>query len=271
MKNIVTRTLTGATFVALVVTATFFHAYAFLTLFAVLSGLALWEFYRCAGLKSRRKYADIAGGIYLFVATFFYASGEAGGYIYLPYLLFLLAIFICGLYRKTFDPVRDWAMALLAQFYCVGTLSLLNFIAFESGRYTPVYILIIFIFVWLNDTGAYLVGSRWGTHRLFSRISPLKSWEGFWGGLAVTLTGSLLFIFCCPQLLPTWYHWPALAAIVVTFGTWGDLTESLIKRTYGCKDSGSLLPGHGGVLDRMDSVMLAAPAVYVYLEVFTRN
>jgi phosphatidate cytidylyltransferase len=271
LKNIVTRTFTGLTFATLVTIAIGFHAYTFLALFTLITGLGLWEFYNCARLEGRHRWADIAGGMYLFAATFFYASGTVSGCVYLPYLLFILTLFVRGLYRKTPQPVHDQALALFAQVYCAGLFSLLNFIVFDGGTYMPVYPLIIFAFVWLNDTGAYLIGSQWGKRRLFPRISPYKSWEGFWGGLAVTLTAALLFAGFGPQILPAWFHWPALALIVVTFGTWGDLVESQIKRTYNLKDSGSLLPGHGGILDRADSVMLAAPAVCFYLKCFIQS
>jgi phosphatidate cytidylyltransferase len=274
LKNIVTRTITGAGFIAVIVAATCVHAGGFLGLFALIAGLSLSEFYGFTGIGGWRKRAGIAGGIYLFAATFCYAGGYASNGVLLPYVFFLLLLLIGGLYRKTSQqPVSDWAMALFAQFYCAGLLSSLNFIAFDFSKaaYTPFFILLIFMFIWLNDTGAYLIGSKFGRRRLFSRISPLKSWEGFWGGLAVTLAGSLLLAPIFPEAFPAWYHWPAMAMVTVTFGTWGDLVESLIKRTYGVKDSGTLLPGHGGILDRLDSVMLASPAVGIYLEVLIRN
>jgi phosphatidate cytidylyltransferase len=256
------------------VVATYVHAYSFLGLFTLIAGLVLNEFYGFAGFAGWRKRAGIAGGMYLFAATFCYAGGYVSNGIFLPYLLFLLFLLISGLYRKTSQPVVDWAMDLFAQFYCAGLLSLLNFIAFDFSKpaaYTPFYILLVFTFIWLNDTGAYLIGSRFGKRRLFPRISPLKSWEGFWGGLAVTLAGTLVLPHLFPDMFPAWYHWPALAVLVVTSGTWGDLVESLIKRTYGVKDSGTLLPGHGGMLDRLDSVILASPAVFFYLELVIRN
>ncbi|MDR2138881.1 MAG: phosphatidate cytidylyltransferase [Tannerella sp.] len=273
MKKIVTRAFTGAGVIAVTVAATCVHACGFLVLFTVIAGLSLREFYGFTGIDGGRKRAGIAGGMYLFVATFCYAGGYASNRVFLPYLFFLLLLLIGGLYRKTSRPVSDWAMALFAQFYCVGLLASLNFIAFDSGKatYTPFYVLLVFTLIWLNDTGAYLIGSRFGRRRLFPRISPLKSWEGFWGGLAVTLAGSLLLARFFPEALPAWYHWPALATVTVTFGTWGDLVESLIKRTYGVKDSGRLLPGHGGILDRLDSVLLASPAVCFYLELLIRN
>jgi phosphatidate cytidylyltransferase len=273
LKNIVTRTVTGAGFIAVIVAAACLHAFGFLALFTVITGLLLSEFYGMTGMAGWWKRAGIAGGMYLFAATFCYAGGYVSNCVFLPYVFFLLLLLIGGLYRRTSLPVNDWAMALFAQFYCAGLLSSLNFIAFHSGEavYTPFYTLLIFTFVWLNDTGAYLIGSRFGKRRLFPRISPLKSWEGFWGGLAVTLVGTLPAAYFFPEAFPAWYHWPALATVVVTFGTWGDLVESLIKRTCGAKDSGTLLPGHGGILDRLDSVILASPAVCFYLEWLIRN
>jgi phosphatidate cytidylyltransferase len=249
------------------------HVYGFLALFTLIAGWSLNEFYGFTGIAGWRKRAGIAGGMYLFAATFGYAGGYVSNGVFLPYVFFLLLLLIGGLYSKTSQPVHDWAMALFAQFYCAGLLSSLNFIAFDFSKavYTPVYILLIFMLIWMNDTGAYLIGSRFGKHRLFPRISPLKSWEGFWGGLAVTLAGSLLLVRFFPEAFPAWYHWPALATVVVTFGTWGDLVESLIKRTYGVKDSGTLLPGHGGILDRLDSIILASPAACFYLELLIRN
>ena len=130
-------------------------------------------------------------------------------------------------------------MTLFGQIYCAGSFSLLNFITSVPNTpgeivHIPYFALAIFVFVWVNDTGAYLVGSMLGKRRLFERISPKKSWE-------------------------------------VVFGTWGDLIESLMKRTLGVKDSGHVLPGHGGMLDRFDSVMMAIPAAYIYIELFIRN
>jgi phosphatidate cytidylyltransferase len=273
LKNLITRTLTGIIFVAVIIGSVCIHPYGFLVSFTLIAGLALWEFYGFMKHEKWHRAVSIAGGMYLFAASFFYAGGYASGAVYLPYLFFLLFLLVAGLYRKTANPVHDWAMELFAQFYCAGLLSLLNFIAFEPPAlyYMSHYVMLIFVFVWLNDTGAYLIGSAFGKHRMCPRISPLKSWEGFLGGGAVALLSSLLFARFFPQIMEAWYHWPALAAVVVMFDTWGDLVESLMKRSFGVKDSGTLLPGHGGVLDRLDSVILAAPAVYLYLEIFIRN
>ena len=232
MKNLITRALTGIIFVAVLVGAIYFHSYYFLTVFGLITGLSLWEFY---GLVKHyenaaiKRFVSSLGGAYLFAATFGYANGLVGGNIFLPYLLFLMYTMITELYDKASNPINNW----------------------------------------VNDTGAYLVGSMLGKRILFERISPKKSWEGFYGGLAFVLITSQIFAWFMPAT--NWYTWLGLAGTIVVFGTWGDLIESLMKRTLGVKDSGHVLPGHGGMLDRFDSVMMAIPAAYIYIELFIRN
>jgi phosphatidate cytidylyltransferase len=166
--------------------------------------------------------------------------------------------------------VKQWALFFMAQICCAGSLSFLCFIPFIGGQqYQPLLLLMVFIFIWLNDTGAYLTGSLFGKHRLFARISPLKSWEGFWGGLIIVLAASQIFAGCFTLLTRT--EWLLFATLTAVTATLGDLAESLLKRTCGAKDSGNILPGHGGVLDRFDSVMLVAPAVYIFLETVIQN
>ena len=273
LKNLITRTSTGIVYVVAIVSAVCIHSYSFLLLFALVIGSALWEFYGMAWEnKGWHKLIGIFGGMYLFTASFLYAGGYVSGTIFYPYALFLLTLLIASLYHITPNPVKDCAMSFFAQFYCAGLLSTLNFIVFDpvTKHYFPYYALLIFIFVWLNDTGAYLTGIILGKHPFFKRISPLKSWEGFWGGLIITLVFSQVIAYFSPETI-NWYHSLGLAIVTVIFGTWGDLVESLQKRTCGTKDSGTLLPGHGGVLDRFDSVMLASPAVLLYIELFIRN
>lgn len=278
MKNLIIRALTGVIFVAVLISAICFHSISFLVLFSLITGLTLWEFY---GLVRQYENASIKriigtlGGMYLFIASFLYANGMADGKIFLPYLLFIMYVMIAELYYKAANPINNWTLTLFAQIYCAGSFSLLNFIAVNpetSGSlsgYSPLFILAIFIFVWLDDTGAYLIGSMFGKRKLFERISPKKSWEGFYGGLGAALLSSQALAWYAPEI--SWYNWLGLSATVVLFGTWGDLMESLFKRTLGVKDSGHLLPGHGGMLDRFDSVIMAAPASYVYIELFIRS
>ena len=273
LRNFITRTFTAIIYVAVIVSAICIHPFSFLLLFALVVGLALWEFYGMAWeSKGWHKLIGVVGGMYLFTASFLNAGGYVSGYIFYPYFLFLFALLIASLYHITPNPVKDYAVSFFGQFYCAGLLSTLNFIVFDpvTKQFFPYYALLIFIFVWLNDTGAYLTGITLGKHPLFSRISPKKTWEGFWGGLMITLLSSLVIAYYFPELI-TLYQSLVLAVVTVVFGTWGDLVESLLKRTCGTKDSGTLLPGHGGILDRFDSVILASPVVFVYVELFIRN
>lgn len=277
MKNLIIRAFTGIIFVVILVSAICTHPISFLVLFCLITGLTLWEFY---GLVEQHENVTIKrtigtlGGMYLFAATFAYTNGLTDGKIFLPYLLFIMYTLIAELYYKAHNPINNWVFTLFGQIYCAGSFSMLNFIGAipgESGMtaYTPLFIMAIFVFVWLDDTGAYLVGSMIGKRKLFERISPKKSWEGFYGGLIVALASSQAFAWYAPEI--SGYKWLGLAATVVLFGTWGDLMESLFKRTLSVKDSGTILPGHGGMLDRFDSVLMAAPASYVYIELFIRN
>jgi len=273
LKDIITRALTGIVFVAVVVAAICLHPFSFVALFTLVVGIAIWEFYSIdKENKSWRKVIGIVAGMYLFMATFLYAGGFVSIRIMYPYIVFLLGVLVSSLYHLTSNPVKNCAMSLFGQFYIAGLLSTLNFIVFDpvTKQFFPYYALLIFIFVWLNDTGAYLSGITLGKHRLFQRISPLKSWEGFVGGLILTICFSIGIACYFPEIL-TWYHSVAMAIVTVVFATYGDLVESLLKRTGEVKDSGILLPGHGGILDRFDSVIMATPAVLLYIELFIRN
>ena len=275
MKNLIIRALTGIIFVVVLISAIYIHPIFFLILFCIITGLTLWEFgglvkhYENANLQ---RTVNVLGGVYLFIATFVYANGLTDGKIFLPYLLFIMLTMIAELYYKAPNPINNWAFTLFAQVYCAGSFSILNFIGAEPGTpgvmsYTPLFIMAIFIFVWLDDTGAYLVGSLIGKHKLFERISPKKSWEGSIGGGVVAIGVSFILAHYFPFM--SMIEWAGLALVVVIFGTWGDLTESLLKRQLHVKDSGTILPGHGGMLDRFDSSLMAIPAAVVYLYALT--
>ena len=277
MKNFITRALTGIVFVAVLISAIYIHSYYFLVVFGLITGLTLWEFY---GLTLHQVQTPLnrlscaLGGSYLFAASFCYTHDLTGRWIFLPYLLFLLITLIAPLYEKGGDPLKRWTVTLFGQLYCAGSFSLLNQLTSVTGYpgeivHIPYFALALFVLIWLNDTGAYCVGSLMGKHRLFERISPKKSWEGFGGGLLFALLASQVFAYLLPSYSAL--QWIGLAIVVVVFGTWGDLIESLLKRQLGIKDSGHVLPGHGGMLDRFDSVLLAIPAAYIYIELFIRN
>ncbi len=277
LKNLIKRALTGIIFVALLIGGIILHPVTFLILFSIITGLTLWEFYGLtryyenAGVK---RIISTLGGTYLFVATFLFANNYTGGYIYFPFLAFLMYTIISELYFKESNPINNWALTIFPQVYCAGFFSLLNFIASSANadgiiEYHPLFVLAIFIIVWVNDTGAYCIGSLFGKNRLFERISPKKSWEGFIGGMVAALIAAFIFGYFFSDI--SVYKWLGLAAIIVVFATWGDLAESLLKRTVGVKDSGTALPGHGGFLDRFDSIMMVTPAAYMYIELVIRN
>lgn len=270
MKNLLLRTFTGGIFVLLVLAGIWFGPYSFVAAFGLITVLCLYEFYQLVNKLpsvSVRPLINCAGGLYLFVAGYLHlSSGIPVVVLALPYVLYILSLFIVGLYLKKENPAHCWAYSFLGQVYIAIPLCTLNMLCFlpdQFGQvvYSPVLLLALFVFIWINDTGAYLVGVTFGKHRLFERISPKKSWEGFFGGAVFAVSSSLLFARFVPDI--SLLYWICMAVVVVVFATWGDLVESLFKRTIGVKDSGKMIPGHGGILDRLDSAIFAAPAMAV--------
>ncbi|MDD4591721.1 MAG: phosphatidate cytidylyltransferase [Parabacteroides sp.] len=274
LKNLLIRTVTGIIFVGVMVSAICYSSFSFLLLFGLVTGLTVWEF---SGLlknyeeSSMQRMVNVIEGVYLFTASFLYANNYVDSKIFLPYLLLLMLSMIGELFFKAPNPINNFAFSFLTQVYCAGSFSLLNFIgtAPDGNTYSPLLVLALFIFIWVNDTGAYVVGSMIGRNKMFERISPKKSWEGFFGGLIFVLAASLLFVWYEPVI--NCYKWLGLAATITIFGTLGDLIESLIKRTLKIKDSGNILPGHGGMLDRFDSIIMAIPASYIYIRLFIQS
>ena len=272
MKNIVQRTVTGTLFAVVIVAAIYVHPLTFAGVFSLIAGSLVNEFYTLSGYEGSiwRRYLGITGGMYLFFSSFLFAGNYVGHEIYIPYVLIILVLLVSGLYMRNGNPVTQWGLICFTQCYCAGLLSFLCFIPYlQSPVYDPFPVLTIFIFIWLNDIGAYLIGTWKGKHRLFPRISPLKSWEGFGGGLAVVMIASFLFSRFYTDM--AWYKWFLFSIVTVVSATYGDLLESLLKRIYGVKDSGKILPGHGGLLDRFDSVILAAPVMYIFFKLVIQN
>ncbi len=272
MKNLITRAITGILFIGIIISAIFYSQYTFLVLLLVITTLALTEFYGLVEKEDSRKlvlFVNLFGGNYLTFALYSYASGilpdSLEGKVFLPYLIYFLCCFIIQLYAKDKNPIIRWAHSLMGQLYIALPIGLLSFLAFTPNLsgYNPWLLCSFFMFIWINDTGAFLVGSAIGKKRLFERISPKKSWEGFCGGIVFNLI--LAYILSTQFDFLTPFEWYGLAITISIFATFGDLCESLLKRTLQIKDSGSILPGHGGMLDRFDSVLLAAPAAVVYL------
>ncbi|EFC70779.1 phosphatidate cytidylyltransferase [Prevotella sp. oral taxon 299] len=277
LTNMIVRAFTGVLFVTIMVTC-FFQPIAMVFLFALITCLSLWEY---SGLVNNiedvtiNRFISTVAGVYLFLAISAVNSGFVQtNAVFMPYLLTIIYLFVSELYTKNKNAVHDLSYTMLGQMYVALPLSMINVLAFRTATDGNIHFyyllpLSVFIFLWTSDTGAYCVGSLFGKHKLFPRISPAKSWEGSIGGGTLVLVAAFLV-----SILDQSYgnlsglntlQWLGLGLVVTIFGTWGDLVESLIKRTLGIKDSGTILPGHGGMLDRFDSSLLAIPASAVYI------
>ena len=283
MKNLITRSITGVIFVAAVVTC-FLRPEAMIFLFALVTGLTVWEY---TGIVNNlenvavNRFLSTVAAVYFFLAMAGFCSGIVPSAVFIPYLLTVVYMFISELYTKAPNPINNWAYTMLSQMYIVLPFSMINVLAFRGAGDAVIYNyllpLSIFIFLWTNDTGAYLSVSLFGKHKLFPRVSPGKSWEGsIGGGILVLAVAAFLGWYensgiheGAVELAMSIPQWMGLGLVVVFFGTWGDLVESLFKRTIGIKDSGNILPGHGGMLDRFDSSLMAIPAAVVYIYTLT--
>ncbi len=282
-KNLIVRSITGTLFVAIMVCG-FLNPSAMILLFAIITALSLWEYTglvndHCEDVQVNRFISTVAG-VYLFVAVAAWRTGIVSNFaIMVPYVLTIVYLLICELYTGTKNAVNTWAYTMLGQMYVALPLALVNILAFEmahdgsGARYDMLLPLSVFIFLWTNDTGAYCAGSLFGKHKLFPRVSPAKSWEGSVGGGVLVLIVAAVIGYLANNGADAHtlniYQWVGLGLTVCVFGTWGDLVESLLKRTLGVKDSGNILPGHGGMLDRFDSSLMAIPAAVVYLYTIT--
>lgn len=283
MKNLITRSITGVIFVTAIVVC-FMRPEAMILLFALVTGLTVWEYTGIVnGIENvcvNRFLATVAA-VYFFLGMAGFCAGIVPSAVFIPYLLTVVYMFIAELYTKAPNPINNWAYTMLSQMYIALPFAMVNVLAFRGVGNGVVYNylapLSIFVFLWTNDTGAYLSGSLFGKHKLFPRVSPGKSWEGsIGGGLLVLLVAALVGMYqnsdmheTATELILTVPQWMGLGLVVVLFGTWGDLVESLFKRTIGIKDSGNILPGHGGMLDRFDSLLMAFPAAVIYLYTLT--
>ena len=272
MNNFIVRAITGTLFVAAVVVS-FLNPTAMALLFALVTGLTVWEF---TGLVHQRPGVDTnrmictGAGVYFCLAMVGFCSGLTPPTVFIPYLITVIYLLVAELYAKNPDPISTWAHTMMSQLYIALPFSMLGVLAFratpEGTVYTYLMPLSVFVFLWINDTGAFCVGSLLGKHRLFERISPKKSWEGFFGGLFFNIIAALIiycYFFDIADLF-TIAEWTLFAVVITVFATFGDLIESMIKRNAGVKDSGHILPGHGGILDRIDSLLLVIPTSLLF-------
>ena len=280
-NNFIQRAITGIIFVGVLIGCILGGPISFTLLFALITALTIHEF---GNIVSKQPDVEInkpicmLAGVFLFFGFAYLGVMPGQTEILIPYLFLIIYLLVSELYLKKKNPLNNWAYAMMSQIYIALSFAMLNVLAYHSignegelsnyqVQYNPILPLSIFIFTWINDTGAYCTGMLFGKHRLFERISPKKSWEGSIGGGVFSIIAAIVMAHYFPFMSIS--IWTGLALTVVIFGTLGDLTESLLKRTIGIKDSGNILPGHGGMLDRFDSTLMAVPAAVVYLYIIS--
>ncbi|HZY78029.1 MAG TPA: phosphatidate cytidylyltransferase [Cyclobacteriaceae bacterium] len=267
LPNLAQRIITGVLGAAAVIFGVVFSEWTYFAVFFIICLLTLLEFYTLTGLDGlvpQKTFGTICGMV-VFCLSFFVEHGDISHKMY--YLIFPLVSFVymIKLYKR-FErkPFTNIAFTFLGIFYVAVPFSLLNIAAFENGAYNFEIIFGCLFILWATDTGAYFAGTYFGKSKLFERISPKKSWEGAVGGalLALAFAFGIAYFFTS---LPMW-QWLTVAAIIIIGGIYGDLVESLLKRSIEIKDSGDSLPGHGGFLDRFDGLLISAPSIVAFLE-----
>ena len=261
-----TRAITGFFFIIVMIGSLFLGHYVFGGFYLILSLLCLHEFYGLnikSGLQPNRVSGFInAIFIYSIFAVIVYHDKSVYHTLLLLLTLTLSAIFIQELFKITVAPLTNIAYTFLGLVFITIPFTFFHALAFIKGPFNYHYPLAFLLMLWANDTGAYLAGRSFGRFKLFERHSPKKTWEGFIGG--VLIAGAVGFIVSIYFTELSWNHWVSAGILISFFGTLGDLVESMFKRSINIKDSGSILPGHGGLLDRFDGFLLAAPIVYTY-------
>ncbi len=267
MADLLQRTIYGGIFAFMLVLAIVIHPILFILIFMVITLLSVNEFYK---LVSKHSEPQIRNGLLmsglLFLGCFFQAYLDFNLVLVL-FTLYAVALPIYEMFRKKEMPIRNMAATIQGIIYVALPFSLLNFIVFPFGdqQYHGNILMGVILLIWINDTGAYLVGSRIGKHKLFERISPKKTWEGSIGGALLAVAASVLVSLYVTEL--NLLEWIVIGILAVIFGSLGDLVESLFKRSLNIKDSGNLIPGHGGLLDRFDALLLASPVVFAFLQI----
>lgn len=284
IKTLTTRTLSAIVFVAILLLGINYHYFSFGVLFFIVSVWGLFEFYKLSenlGAKPYRNFGLLSGA-FLFIGGFLSNMLDIQPYwIQVAYsvgILSLFMVFVKGLFHYSQQTILNIAFTVMGIVYAVVPFVLLTQVSCfnidtvnhcidaDSGvvsDYNPHIILGVILLIWASDSSAYLVGSVIGKTKLYERISPGKTWEGSIGASVLTMACSYVISIWYPEI--AFIHWAVISVIVCVFGTIGDLVESMLKRQAGVKDSGKIMPGHGGILDRFDSLLFVSPFVYVYL------
>lgn len=273
MKNIVKRSISGLIYIALIVGTLLAGANWFTALTALFAMLAVWEFHSLTDSSEDREKTMTKTIIALdiIVAIALVLSTALEPIIYLIISIIIVAFYsllriVLALYDRKGDALLSTFRSAMSLLYIGLPLAILSFTNHWHSTVDEKFglVMLMFVMIWLNDTGAYCVGCTLGKHRLCERLSPKKSWEGFWGGMVFSTGAGVAYGLTIGESRGLIF-WIGLGIVVSIFATWGDLFESLIKRTVGVKDSGKIMPGHGGILDRIDSLLLVAPATLIYI------
>lgn len=271
-SNLTQRLVTGILGAAGIIFGVVYSEWSYFAIFFIVCFFSLREFYKLSGLDGMipLKTLGTVIGMSVYTLSFLIERGTIESKYYFAIFPLVAVVYLIKLYKTEQKPFTNIAFTFLGVFYIAIPFALLNHAAFQDtlfgSRYNFEIILGALLILWASDTGAYFAGTFFGKHKLFERISPKKSWEGFWGGaaLAMTMTYVLTLYFHSLSLV----DWMIVGLLIIIGGTFGDLVESLLKRSIEIKDSGTSLPGHGGFLDRFDGLFISAPFIVAYLEIF---
>lgn len=269
LTNLKQRVITAIIGAVVIISAISLGPWYYFGLFLILCMLTQLEFYTLVGLDGMvpLKTWGTLCGILIFCLSFLVENDILTIYYYFFIFPLVSCIYFIKLYKRDEKkPFTNIAFTFLGICYVAIPFALLNYISFSEGFYSHEIILGCLLLLWASDTGAYFAGVRFGKRKLFERVSPKKSWEGSIGGSIAALLIAFLLAYLFP-VLATW-KWLTISAIIVVAGTYGDLVESLFKRSIDIKDSGTSVPGHGGFLDRFDGLLLSAPFIVAFLKVF---
>jgi phosphatidate cytidylyltransferase len=268
MSNLQQRILTGLLGGLIFITGIWLNEWSFGVLFLGLTILGMLEFYKLVSSKGYYPNHNLGvlmgGGLFILIFLIQKELIQSQLLFLLPPVLMLTLV--AELFRKKEKPFINIALTYLGVLYVAAPFAMLNLVGFFNGAYSGYLILGIVLLIWTADTGAYFSGKTLGRTKLFERISPGKTWEGWIGG--TLFSGGMAYVLSL--FLPNLDlgHWLGVAAIISVFGVLGDLSESMLKRSLGVKDSGRVLPGHGGILDRFDSLLMVVPFVVAFLKIF---
>ncbi|WP_010520735.1 phosphatidate cytidylyltransferase [Aquimarina agarivorans] len=265
MKELYTRAFSGFIYVCILIGSILFHKYSFLGVFFAFSLICLYEFQRLIHFKKVFLYLILISGYY---ATHFIKIPDTITWSFLFITLFIQLLLLKDLLFIRIIPMFEKKKYVVSIFYLISCFFYLTLIPFDKfNNYRPVFIIGLLVLIWVNDSFAYLTGKNFGKHKLYPKISPKKTVEGFLGGFFAAIIGGVLIYYFSNSL--SILHWIVLAIIVSVFGTIGDLIQSKFKRQAGVKDSGKIMPGHGGIFDRLDSILYASPFVFLYLQIIS--